>query len=184
MIKFLILGFLFFTAAMPTTTEIGILKAKLYRIQDNSPLANQEVVIMVFQNEERVLMLNKKTDAKGIVVFKNIFADSAFTYAVGTMEGEKPYVIPSLSLKPGNKEISVELPVGEGSPYDASQMMMEGERRISPGDPGMAPSSSGGENPQFTASSFLGTIDQKIAMTLSLLVIIGGVLLAARGKRV
>lgn len=177
--KFLIIGFLFFTAAMPmadmpTTVETGILKAKLYHVQDSSPLADQEVVIMVFQNGERVLMLNKKTDSKGIVVFKNIFADPAFTYAIGTMEGDKPYVIPSLALKSGSKEISLELPVGEGSPFDASQMMTPS---------GMAPSSSGGAKPQFTVSSFLGTVDQKIAITLSLLVFVVFVLLAARGKR-
>ncbi len=181
--KFLIIGFLFFTAAMPTTVETGVLRAKLYHASDKSPLGSQDVVIMVFQNGERVLMLNKKTDAKGIVVFKNIFADPDFTYAIGAMEGEKPYVIPSLQLKPGEKELSVDLPIGPGSPYDASQMMTGNQGGSTPGDPGMAPSSSGGENPQFTVSSFLGTTDQKIAMTLSLFVFIVFVLLAARGKR-
>ncbi|QQR81346.1 MAG: hypothetical protein IPJ69_04235 [Deltaproteobacteria bacterium] len=87
-----------------------------------TPVVGQTVVILVFQNGQRMLMLNKKTDEKGQFQFKNIFIDPSFSYQIGTMWNQNLYVIPELHLEENQKEKKIEFLIGEGSPYFVSTM--------------------------------------------------------------
>ncbi|MDO8519082.1 MAG: hypothetical protein Q7T11_02835 [Deltaproteobacteria bacterium] len=139
--------------------ETGVIEGTLKPLH-----VGHTVVLMVFQNGQRVLMLDKETDAQGKFSFKNIFADPSYAYAVGAMVGNQVYVMPDLKLKPGEKKITVEFPIGPGSPY----LMPAESASPAPGDQAMAPQASDAKTP---FSTKWGTPYQKVAVLLSLFVL-------------
>lgn len=149
--------------------------------EKKKPMAHQTVALMVFQNGERILMLNKQTDEKGRFEFKNIFRDPSFTYAIGSMHEEQVYVLPKLGLLPSEESKTVELVVGAGSPHLMAAMVPgaagaggpaaeAGSQDMGMGG-GMAPRAGSGKAP-FSAHSILGQSHQKVALFLSLAVIL------------
>ena len=149
--------------------ETGVIEGTLYKLGEKgakNPFPDQTVVIMVFQNGQRVLMLDKETDKKGKFSFKNIFADPSFAYAVGSMIGSEVYVLPDLQLKPGQGKITVDFPIGPGSPH-LVQTMSGG---APPGDPSMMSAASDGDKTPYSTQS-MGHPYQKVTIALTIFVL-------------
>lgn len=166
-------------AAPHAPTDTGVIEGTLFVTDAQGKKAahpTHPVVIMVFQNGQRILMLDKATDEKGHFVFKNIFSDPSYTYAVGSMVENSVYVLPDLRLKKGEKKITVDFTVGPGSPYlvpsapeTAPQGNMEGMApQANMG--GMAPSEHDHNAPVKKGSAPY----QKVAIGLSLFVLFLG----------
>lgn len=150
--------------------ETGLIEGQLSELHEGgkkTPFANHTVVIMVFKDGQRILMLDKETDAKGHFTFKNIFTDSAYVYAIGSMIENNVYVMSDLHLKPGEKSLAVDFPIGPGSPY----FMQEMSQGTAPADQGMVPSAEAVEPPS-SSPSLLDKPYQKAAVALSFLVVL------------
>ena len=151
--------------------ENGVINGKLFELHEGKKqtlFAHHTVVIMVFKDGQRILMLDKETDDQGNFSFKNIFTDPSFAYAIGSMIDNNVYVMSDLHLKPGAKQLSVEFPIGPGSSYFMSQM----SNGAAPGDQGMPPSADAPAPPEDSASSLFDKPYQKAAVGLSFLVLL------------
>lgn len=158
----------------------GIIEGEVfYRDPDKKLLTNEKVVMLVKRGEEQVLILSKQTDEKGFFQFKNIFKDPLFTYSFAVIFKEQLYVIPHLSLggDEGRKFVSFE--VGPTSPY-AAQMPQSGERDVSSDGMGAMPPPSSTVLPSFTVSRWESRAPQRIALVLSVLVILLSLQLSMR----
>ena len=131
------------------------------------PIPNQAVVLMVFQNGERILMLNKETDAAGKFQFKNIFKDEQFEYALGTMVEEQPYLMSGIRMNKSQESLQVRFVVGKGSPYKIDRAASEHEHEeASPGSMQGMNAASNTRTP-LTAQSFWAKSYQKMAIILA-----------------
>lgn len=189
---FLFLNLIFSPAAMaqdPSNAmppiqgmEVGLLQGNLF--VEKTPgkkevLPDFVVALMVFQDGKRILMLDKKTDAKGFFEFKNIFKDPAYTYTVGTIYEDMLYLIPNLTLKKEDKVLKVDFVVGPKSPHlvgSASEMMKgapaEQGTQATPNSPRITPT--------VKKHDFMSQHHQKLALGLSILAIVFVVYLARR----
>ena len=138
------------SGAMPENIMPGVERGKLEGVlveknkKSEKPMAGEPVALMVFQNGQRILMLDKKTDDKGRFLFRNIFKDSSFVYALGYMRDQELYVMTDLKILPGGNDLNVKFVVGEGSPYRVSEELMnQAATASSTGDLGMNTSASG-----------------------------------------
>lgn len=105
--------------------EMGIFDGTLVETKGagkKAPVPGHAVAIVIFQNGQRVLMLNKKTDEQGRFQFKNIFMDPSYSYLIGTMWNGKLYEMHDLKLKKGEKVRKIEFLIGEGSPHGAADV--------------------------------------------------------------
>lgn len=140
-------------AAMPNMGPTGVVEGSLFSLDSKGkkqPVAGQTVAMMVFENGQQVLMLEKTTDAQGKFIFKNIFKNKAYAYGFGTMYQDSLYVYPHFSL--GDKEDvkAVAFQIGNGSPYarDLASMGMPPKAEESAQAPAMgkAPEQHGHDN--------------------------------------
>lgn len=151
--------------------EMGELRGKVWSVDvqgSKKNLSNFEVALVVFHNGEQVLALHKPTDAEGGFVFKNIFKDPSFEFAIGVLYENKPYVMEELHLEAHQDFLAVELQVGEGSPYLVSQDIIDEETKT---DLNMPPPSSTVKG-SFSVRKIWGEPYQKTALFLSLGVVL------------
>ncbi|HSA60478.1 MAG TPA: hypothetical protein VLJ37_12435 [bacterium] len=167
--------------------QMGVFDGTLVEMKGGgkkAPVPGQTVAIVVFQNGQRVLMLNKKTDEQGRFQFKNIFMDPSFSYLIGTMWNGKLYEMTDLGLKEGEKERKIELSVGEGSPYWVTDVKppqeepAEAEAEALPQGPSdlmraSSPPPASAEG-AFSVGSYWEYPYQKIALVLSGIVALAG----------
>lgn len=155
--------------------ETGEIVGTLFYIDKKGvkkPLGSHKVAIVVFQNNQRVLMLHKDTNEKGIFGFKNIFKNPAYSYALGVLYEGKPYLLGSLQLKKDESKRVVEFRVGEGSPHLMEGMPPVREKVSSPSTVSfMAPPSSTVAG-SLSVPSVIAYPYQQIAVILVVLVLI------------
>ncbi len=135
---------------------------------NKKPLSHSEVALVVFHKGEQVLALHKPSDANGEFVFKNIFKDPSFEFAIGVLYEDSPYVMEGLHLEPYQDFLAVDLQVGEGSPYLVPQNIVQEELKT---DLNMPPPSSTVKG-SFSVSKAWGEPHQKMALFLSAMVVI------------
>lgn len=160
--------------AMPDLPK-GMMKGRVYQYGSGEPLAAQNVGLMVFYQQERVLILDKVTDSNGRFSFQNIFQDSEYSYSLGTIFNDDLYIITDLHLPLGQEVLTVEMPVGEGSQLfkgPVAQLM----EQVPPGQQGMESSN----DPDVARD--LDRIYRRIAIVLSALVILLALVLMAQGR--
>ncbi|MBX7149611.1 hypothetical protein K1X76_11080 [bacterium] len=132
MYKFIIFFFIFCffswsaVAQMPPAGSMppmfmgkGFIEGTLYKMEKGKKqvLTDHPIGIMVFQNGQRLLTLDKKTDANGNFKFKNIKQEDGFSYVLGVIENDKLYVMSDITLTPAQDVFKADFNVGEGSPY-------------------------------------------------------------------
>lgn len=164
----------------------GKLVGQVY-IQDkeNGPkrLAGKtRLILMVFYSGNQVLVMDKETSDKGTFEFGNIFKDEKFTYVLGSQDGGKIYVYPTLSLKPDQDQKKIDFVIGEGSPFLIPAELAGKIAEMQAGQQAPADAATGGmgssmqnqtsEKAPFSVSSFWQYPYQKIALVLSGLVLI------------
>lgn len=103
-----------------------------------TPLAQQPMQLVVFQNEQSVLVLPKVSGADGKFVIKNIFRDEAFEYALSTEYQGKTYTISHLKLAGDEQMLPVNFQVGLGSPSETKSVPAT-NLRVSTAPPQKAP---------------------------------------------
>lgn len=105
----------------------GVFKGRLVMVDGASKreMADHPIAMVVFRGPEKVLMLDKKTDAKGRFEFKNIFQDAGFSYALGVMDDNRIYLFTQPGLKSGEKERSFDFEIGPQSPYLVPEEMLQ-----------------------------------------------------------
>lgn len=160
---------------------LGVLVEKEKGAQ--KPMGGQSIALMVFQNGQRILVLDKNTDEKGNFVFGNIFKDSSYTYALGYMREQELYVMPDLQIKPGGVDLNVQFIIGAGSPYRIAQEEMNQAMNASQGENGgvdLGMSSSAGGAASFSAMGKWADSYQTLALVLSGLVLLLSFYFAAR----
>jgi len=162
--------------------KTGILRGFLYeKIEgQKKAVADQSVAIMVFQNGQRVLMLDKKSDEKGYFEFKNIFRDMAFKYTLGAMNKDHLYLINDLQMKEDQESLFVEFEIGLQSKNlvpdsVVAQIQQEAGNGSSEATAGGVPDGSmsmGNETVSKTANQVLLGPSKKVALVLSGLVLV------------
>lgn len=152
----------------------GIIEGTLF-IQDEGGkktfLSNSRVILVVFYQGERILMLDKTTDAKGFFKFGNIFQDPNYAYALVSMLDNSLYVIPDLGLARGEDKKVVEFWIGAGSSYfmaNISDMEDSLESPMQQGSMGLAES----QKAQYSVSTRWAKTYQQMAMVLSAIVLV------------
>lgn len=160
--------------------EMGEIEGTLFTLDKKgkkTPLSGNKVAIIVFRNGQRILMLDKTTDQKGVFTFKNIFKDPSYSYALGALFEDIPYLFSPIQLSEKEDKKVVSFQVGAGSPYKMEGMPDQGqgpqrtESRPSNTVNFMAPPS-GSVEPHRTVPSVLSHPYQRIALSLSILVLI------------
>lgn len=145
-----------------------------------APVGGQTLNLVVLQNGEPVLKLQKVSDKEGKFLFKNIFDDPAFEYAIEASYEGYVHLMLHLHLAPGADRIEAPFRVGEGSPYRVAQIPYDsGASAEGPGgmpELGMMPEggeaqlppppSAGPVSPDFVKKGSF----QKVAVGLSILV--------------
>lgn len=147
--------------------KTGVLTGQAYEMENGKkvPLANHSIAIMVFQNGERVLMLDKTTDAKGAFKFQNIFRHADFVYSLGILHDENLFVIPEIQLQENEESKAIDFQVGKGSPY-----LVDTKHTASQATDIAMPSGSGGITP-FSVKGWTHS-HQKVALILSAFVLL------------
>ena len=115
---------------MPNVENTGEIVGTLFTQNEKgekTPAPQQKVSLLVFNNDQQVLMLEKPTDQNGHFHFKNIFRDPAFSYGLGLMYNDDLFVYPRFHLEKNEIIKKIEFHVGQGSPYqrDLESMMKQ-----------------------------------------------------------
>ena len=145
-----------------------------------TPLVDYPVGIMVFQNGQRMLTLDKKTGTKGEFTFKNIKQEDGFTYVLGVIENEKLYVMSDIALKPSEDVFKADFRVGEGSPYLMEDVDLHAAQAGDVAPEGAPPAMSGqmgsgtSSKSALSVEKVLGHPHQKLAVLLGVLVLAMG----------
>lgn len=158
----------------------GIIEGTLF-IQDEGGkktfLSNHRVILVVFYQGERILMLDKTTDTKGFFKFGNIFQDPDYSYAVASMLDDSLYVISDIGLEQGEESKNVDLWVGFGSPYfmvDVSNLETPKASSMQQGSMGLADS----QKAEYSVSARWAKSYQQMALVLSAVVLVLVILFA------
>ncbi len=179
--------------AMPDMGKTGIIEGTVFSSSmrgQKTPVAGQEVSMLIFNNGQQVLMLKKVTDEKGVFTFKNIFMNPEFAYGFGTMYQDNLYVFPRLSLKEGEDVKKIDFQIGDGSPYwrDPATMGMnqgggEAPAMDSPQSMPMgSPTMGGGGEPSHNAHDDTSWSKpyQYMAAVLGVIVLVAGAFVAGK----
>lgn len=113
---------------MPGIDKSGRIDGTIFKLDPSGkkiPVPNQKITLVVMQGDQQILALEKISDDKGHFGFVNIFKDPTFGYAFGTFYEDNLYVHPRVSLNKDESVKTVELPVGENSPYLRDKNMMQ-----------------------------------------------------------
>ena len=105
---------------MPGIDNAGIIAGEIFVKEGTDkkiPVADQTVTIIVYQGGEQVLTLDKKTDADGKFLFKNIIRDPGFSYEFGTMYDKDVYIYPKTQLAGDEVKKTLLFVIGKDSPY-------------------------------------------------------------------
>lgn len=149
--------------------EMGQLEGDLFALEDSGKkkfLPNHEVMIKVFQQDQELLALHKTTDEKGHFVFKNIFKDPSFIYALGFFHDNQLFVMDGLKLDKAQDTLKVDFRVGAGSPYLVpEEVVNQGKGQVK-----KMPSSDSGQVSK-KVSGLWKEPHQKVALILSLAVV-------------
>jgi hypothetical protein len=108
------------------TKKTGLIQGTLVFQDENkkkSPIPNHKVTMVIFQNNQQVLMLDKSTDNKGLFVYKNIFIDPDFKYAFGSIYKKNLYIFPKFSLEKSEIKKEIKFLIGKDSPYLKNEML-------------------------------------------------------------
>ena len=162
--------------------QTGLIEGEVfYRDPDKKPLVGEKVVLLVKRGEEQVLILSKQTDQSGRFQFKNIFKDPLFSYSFAVIFNEQLYVIPHLSLPPGEDKKFLSFEVGPTSPYAVESPPPES---MAPSPDGMVamPPPSSLVAPSFTVSRWESRTPQRIGLALAILVVIVALHFSLRRK--
>ncbi|OGQ07526.1 MAG: hypothetical protein A3G32_01220 [Deltaproteobacteria bacterium RIFCSPLOWO2_12_FULL_40_28] len=156
--------------------EMGRLEGDLFAIDSTGEkkfLPNHEVMIKVYRQNDELLSLNKHTDEKGHFIFKNIFKDPAFEYALGFYHEGQLFVINGLKLEKGKDAINVDFRVGEGSPYLVPEEIINAQMEQQAASQGMSGMPAGQASPaKKTASGSLKQSPQKVVALFLFLVVL------------
>lgn len=159
---------------------IGIIEGKLFT-QNNQRkktfLNGHRVVLVVFYQGERILMLDKTTDPQGFFKFGNIFQDPDYAYALVSMLDDSLYVIPDIRLARGEDKKVVEFWIGAGSSYFMANISdVEGslESPMQQGSMGLAES----QKTEYSVSARWAKTYQQMALVLSAVVLVLVILFA------
>lgn len=116
---------------MPGVANTGEIAGVLFTQNEKgtkTPLTQQQVSLIVFNNNQQVLMLEKTTDQNGHFHFKNIFRDPAFSYGLGLSYNNDLFVYPRFQLDKNEAIKKIEFQVGTGSPYQRNLESMMKQR--------------------------------------------------------
>lgn len=161
--------------------KIGTMTVSVFRIDSSKkkvPVKNQEVAIVAFQNGQQMLMLHKPTNEKGEVFFSRIIKDPTFTFALGVLDGEAPYVMGGLQMDEKLDHIDVDFQIGEGSPYALPPDQAFHAENVSNGSLGEMPASQVSSNLTVAKESSY----QKVALILCALVVVVAFVFSLRQK--
>lgn len=169
--------------------ETGLIEGTIFNVDaagKRTPLADQPIAIIVFKDGKRILMVDKKADAKGAFTVQNVFKDPSFVYALGTLFEEKLYVLPNIQVKKGEDKKTVEFAVGAGSPYqvdDANHPQMNAQQGAAstPVDMGM-PAGDQAKS-EFSVASAFSHAHQKSALFLCGLVLVLALIFGLKQKQ-
>ncbi len=184
-------GFIFFgfaAMAQPMMPQMGfktgVFNGNLFTQEGDGKIAvkNHPVAIMVFQNGERVLMLDKTTDEKGHFEFGNIFRDPSFSYTFGTMLDEQLYLLTGLQLGADEEKKNVDFMVGKNSPNFVPDSVVQEAQNMKQPDAMMPPKAASEVSPQTAGHQALKS-SQRLALLLSALVIVFAFYFALRKQR-
>lgn len=94
--------------------ETGIITGVL-RSPSGEAIGGHQVSLNIFQMDQMVLKLPKKTDPSGKYQFRNIFPSTDFHYIIDTEYEGKLYSTKPASLSPKEKLIQLDLVIGNDS---------------------------------------------------------------------
>lgn len=213
-IRFLLVHFLFFFCAgvalaqpvmgqqpgapsdhsgMPNFGDTGVIEGELFTLDSagkKTPVKQQEVAMLIFNNDQQVLMLKKTSDDQGKFTFKNIFKDPAYAYGFGTQNEDGLFIYPRVSLNAKESTKQIAFQVGENSPYkrDPASMGMPPAGGKESGDSSAGPMNGGAPAPggmsgRAEHDTSWGRAYQMLALGLSLLVVVLVIVVANNNRR-
>lgn len=123
---FLPLSALAQTSTVPTSPHTsssersGFFEGFLFTKNENNEKAgvsNHPVTIIIYQNNQQVLTIDKNTDSLGRFTFKNIIKTPDFAYEFGTVYQNNIYIYSKTRLRPTETTKNIDFFVGNASPY-------------------------------------------------------------------
>ncbi len=102
----------------------GVFKGRLLLEEGKKILPDHPIAMVVFQGSQKLLMLDKTTDSKGLFEFKNIFKDASFSYALGVMHEGRIYLFTQPGLNKDEDVRTFDFEIGPKSPYLIPEELM------------------------------------------------------------